>query len=181
MFAEMPETLAIAEIDLLWDLACKGSFYDFFIPEFLKVFNEMDLRKAYILHNSDDYVGSPQQIRKVVKKRILSMLFAKPSQFVAEQKIFSKYFPSLLGKIQNYKTIYPYNQFSHMLFQIEANVVLGKVAKKFNSIYWRKAPIFSLHDCLITTCDYGTILFELMTNEFTEIFGMPPQLELKEW
>ncbi|HEY0047391.1 MAG TPA: hypothetical protein VGB44_11840 [Flavobacterium sp.] len=181
MFAQSGETLATKEVEQFWKIASEGEFYDAFIQEFLCCYKPHQLKAYYEKEHCETYEGTNQQIRMIVKKRIVAMLFAKVSRYKKEQRIFQKRFPSILSKILDFKTTHSHEKFSHLLFQIESSVMLGIVAKNFNKFYWRKTAIYTLHDCLITTADFKNELENLMRNEFIKLFGMPPKMQAKAW
>lgn len=175
------ENLSQKEIQLLKELGKNGSFYDEFVSDFDRVYSFEQMRYFYESENDDEYTGAEKQIRKVSKKRLLAMLFAKPDQYLKEQEIFKTKFPELLERINKFKDEAGHEKFSHILFQIESCFVVDVVARKFNKKYWRSAPIFTLHDCLITTSDYIEELQQVFNDGFMKYLGCVPKTEIKEW
>lgn len=181
MFYKSFENLSQKEIQLLIKLGENGEFYDEFIPYFNERFSPEDMTCFYERENDDKYVGSQLQNRKVCKKRLIAMLFAKSTQFLEEQEIFKTKFPELLDRINKFKDDAGHEKFSHILFQIEACFVVDVVARRFNRKYRRNAPIFTLHDCLITTSDYIDNLQQVFNDIFMEYLGCIPKIEVKGW
>lgn len=181
MFYKSFESLSQKEIQLLIKLGRNGKFYDEFIPYFNEMFSPEDMRYFYNSENDDNYVEAEIQKRKVCKKRLIAMLFAKSTQYLKEQEIFKTKFPELLERINNFKDETGHEKFSHILFQIEACFVVDVVARRFNRKYRRNAPIFTLHDCLITTSDYVDRLQEVFNDNFVEYLGCIPKTDVKEW
>lgn len=68
-----------------------------------------------------------------------------------------------------------------MLLQTESCLMLDKVARRFNAKYWRAAPIFSLHDCLITTIGSESQLESIFKEVFIEEFDVAPKVETESW
>lgn len=181
MFYKSFENLSQKEIQLLIKLGQNGKFYNEFIPYFDEIFSPEDMRSFYESENDDKYTGTEEQIRKVCKKRLIAMLFASSTQFLKEQEIFKLKFPELLERINKFKDEAGNEKLSHILFQIEACFVVDVVARRFNRKYRRNAPIFTLHDCLITTSDYVDRLQEVFNDNFIEYLGCIPKTGVKEW
>ncbi|MBE4950882.1 hypothetical protein [Chryseobacterium culicis] len=181
MFYQSFKNLSQKEIQLLIKLGRNGKFYNEFISYFDEIFSPEDMRSFYESENDDKYTGTKEQIRKVCKKRLLAMLFAQSTQFLKEQEIFKLKFPDLLEKINKFKDKAGHKIFSHILFQIEACFVVDVVARRFNRKYRRNAPIFTLHDCLITTSDYVDRLQEEFKDCFIEYLNCFPKTKIEEW
>lgn len=107
------------------------------------------------------------------------MLIAEPVHYKAEQEIFKSYFPELLERINQFKSQYSNEKFSHILFQFEAHFMLHVCARIFNKKYYRTATVFTLHDCLITTFDHEEELTAIMKEYLPKINGYAPNLESK--
>lgn len=175
------ENLSSIEIEEFHKLAVKGEFYDCFIPEFEKVYSDLEYKRYYEKENNDTYTGIYKQKKKVVKKQLLAMLFANIDQYLVEQDVFKNKFPELLTCINAFKQEHGYNKLSHVLFQLEAYYLIDEVARGFNRKYHRKAPIFTLHDCLITTLDNKAELENFMTQSLTKLLGSAPMMKDKNW
>mgnify|MGYP000636581842 CR=1 FL=1 len=104
------------------------------------------------------------------------MLFAKPKHYHREQKIFKRQFPETLEAVNSYKRKFGYKKLSHLLLQTEAYYLLNVVARKFNRKYHRKAPVITLHDCLITTFDYKKVLQDTLSENLLSLLGSAPNL-----
>ncbi|WP_336687361.1 hypothetical protein [Chryseobacterium bernardetii] len=175
------ESLSQKETQLLKILGSNGKFYDEFISDFDKTYPFEQMKYFYESENDGIYTGTESQIRKVCKKRLLAMLFAQSKHYEQEQEIFKTKFPELLERINKFKDVAGHEKLSHILFQIEACFVVDIVARKFNRKYWKTTPIFTLHDCLITTSDYIGKLEQVFNDSFIEYLGCVPKTEVKEW
>ena len=133
--------------------------------------------------------GDLDDLKKFAKKRILSMLFAKPHHFINEQAIFQKYFPTIHLYLKQYKQsrckelvgIGQHKKLSYLGFQIESDFMLNHIARDFNNEYKRKKIIISLHDCLITQKKDVPLLHDFMRNKFIELIGYSPNLKIEYW
>lgn len=181
MFSKFIETLNRKEFELVQNLSLNGKFYESFIPSFEKEFSFDEMKKFYQKDNEDEYTGTENQKKRISKKHVLAMLFAKSNEYKKIQKIFKVQLPELMEVINKFKDEVGYKKFSHLLFQIEAFFVLNVAARNFNKQYWRKAPVFTLHDCLITTSDYKDELEYCFTENLEEILGSAPNMESKNW
>jgi hypothetical protein len=181
MFVNSLLGLDIKEIELMQDKSINGTFYDDFIPEYEKEYKTDTIKIMFEKENDDKFTGSEKQIRKVIKKRLLAMIFAKTKDYKIEQKIFKTKYSSILNNINKFKDDFGYEKLSHLLFQMEAHFMINEAARSFNSKHWRKAPLFTLHDCLITTSKYSEELKDCMRKTFENLIGISPNMTNKEW
>ncbi|WP_307305034.1 hypothetical protein [Epilithonimonas hungarica] len=131
MFSKSVENLSQKEIEQVQSKSENGTFYDSFVSEFETTFSFDEMEGFYKLDNEDEYVGTFEQKRKICKKIVLAMIFAKPTQYLKIQAIFRVKFPELLEGINSFKKEVGYEKLSHLLFQIEALFVLNIVARNF--------------------------------------------------
>ncbi|WP_223606946.1 hypothetical protein [Chryseobacterium sp. OSA05B] len=181
MFYKSFENLSQREVQLIQQLGRNGTFYDEFVFLFDEYFTFEEMRDLYEEDNEDSYVGTDKQKRKISKKQLLAMLFAKPIQYLKEQEVFKMKFPELLDRINKFKDEVGHEKLSYLLFQIEACFVLDVVGRIFNKENYRNAPVFTLHYCLITTSDYVDKLEQVFNESFIEYFDCFPKTEIKEW
>jgi len=181
MFNKSLETIDVKEKELVRELALSGKFYNHFISEFDEVYEFDEYKKIYEYDNDDEYLGTFKQRRKIVKKRLLAMLFAEEDSYLKEQEIFKNQFPELLSKIVVFKKQNGYKKLSHILLQFESECMLNIAARAFNKKYYRNAPIFTLHDCLITTICHKNELEYVMETEYQRILGCAPKIEAETW
>lgn len=175
------EGVDIKEVQLFSELAFGGKIYNYLIPYFEKRFNESELINYHKLDSDEPYIGDDKQKRKIVKKQLLAMLFAKVDAYSKIQEVFALTFPMLLEKINTFKKRNGYKVFSHLLFQTEAISMIDKCARQFNRENRRKAPVFTLHDCLITIEGYEGKLEETMKEEFVKLLGVSPNMGVERW
>ena len=180
-FAKTLESLDMIEKELLEAKCVSGEFYELFISDFRSSFTWYKLRSMFKSVSNDEFDGSHKQVRKIAKKYLLAMIFADVNSYKKVQDIFRVKFPSLLDLLILFKKKFGYKSLSYLLFQIESCLMLDKVARKFNAKYYRVAPIFSLHDCLITTVDYESQLQAILTEVFKEEFDVAPRVETAHW
>lgn len=169
------------EIELMKKISSEGRFYEHFIDGFVEYYSSTKIASTYEYYFEDKFNGTFEHTRKVVKKSIVAMIFGKVEQLPEVENIFSHSFPTILKYINAFKTKYGYKKLSHCLFQLEAHFMIDKIARSFNKEYWRKAPVFTLHDCLITTEDYATELESHIKDSFIDMLGVSPRLKLEHW
>lgn len=180
-FAKTLETLDMREKMLLEETSVSGKFYNLFIDDFQDNYTNEELVEMNKLVTEEDFIGTEKQIRKIAKKNVLAMIFANINSYKKVQSIFRTKFPNLLDVLKLFKKKYGYKSLSHLLLQTESYLILDKVARKFNAKYYRVAPIFSLHDCLITTIDYQSELETILKEVFKEEFDIAPKVETAHW
>lgn len=179
--AKTLETLDMRETKLLEGTAVSGKFYNLFIDDFRNNYTHEELVEMNKLVTEEDFIGTEKQIRKIAKKNVLAMIFANINCYKKVQSIFRIKFPNILDALKLFKKKYGYKSLSRILLQTESYLILDKVARKFNAKYYRVAPIFSLHDCLITTVDYESQLETILKEVFIEEFDVAPRVETAHW
>ncbi|MDD5151103.1 MAG: hypothetical protein PHC28_11630 [Flavobacterium sp.] len=179
--AKTLESLDMIEKELLEEKSVSGEFYELFISDFKSTFNWYKLKCMFKSVSNDEFNGSYKQVRKIAKKYLLAMIFADIDSYKEVQDIFRKKFPNLLDALILFKKKFGYKSLSYLLFQMESCLMLDKVARRFNARHWRVAPIFSLHDCLITTVDYERKLEIILKEVFIEEFDIAPKVETAPW
>lgn len=181
MFAKTLGSLDMIEKELLEKKSVSGEFYELFISDFKSTFNWYKLKSMFKSVSNDEFNGSYKQVRKITKKYLLAMIFADIGSYTEVQDIFRKKFPNLLDALILFKKKFCYESLSHLLLQTESCLMLDKVARRFNAKHCRVAPIFSLHDCLITTIDYESELETILKEVFKEEFDIAPKVETAPW
>lgn len=121
------------------------------------------------------------------------MLFAPANKYSFEQIVFKEIYPSIHKFINEYKNAYQYKdsekiiyskkerhkKLSHLCFQFEAKVMIDNIAREFDKLHKGKVPIFTIHDCLLTTSSNAKELKTFMQNKFIELFGLAPNLTIE--
>ena len=141
-----------------------------------------------------NFDGDTSDLKKFAKKRMLSMIFAKSTSYTFEQIIFNKLYPSILKFINEFKNVEQYKddestkiapkdkhkKLAYFCFQFEAKMMIDKTAREFDKLHNGKIPIYSLHDCIITTNSNVEMLNVFMQNKFIEMFGIAPNLTIEK-
>jgi len=178
------KNLCREEVQLFGKLVLSGEFYEYFFPEFYALKLEY-LEQLCLSLLKKEFTSEYSQFRRIVKSAILGMFFAKTSEFKSIQSIFMKKFPSIHQWINKTKVCGSgkdrYKQLSNALFQFEAYYMLQKIAKSFNKRHRGQIPLFTIHDCLVTTVNHLDELHRFMKSEFEDAFGVSPQLKKEIW
>ena len=184
MLVKDSATLDFKEIERFGNLIKKGEFYESFIDDFhdIHILDSSLQKDEYYLTAvkeilNRDFDGDIGDLKAVVKKKTLSMLNAKPSQYLNEQKVFKKQFPTILNFINSLKSK-NHKYFSHLMLNFESYFMLNIVARRLNKETKRKIPILTLHDCLITTEKNIKLVHEFMIETLNKELGF--KLILKE-
>lgn len=197
MLRKNVETLDITEVEYFGKIIIQNKLYELFIDDFSNIHRYGDNINpdTYLFENFKKEFfyplnpENPDDLKKFAKKRILSMLFAKPCHYLIEQEIFKHHFPTILLFLNKYKkTILKelkgkgqHKKISYLGFQLESDLMLNHIARSFNNHYKRKKLIMSLHDCLITTKENVPLLESFMRDKFFEQLGFAPSLKVKYW
>lgn len=122
-------------------------------------------------------------IRKQAKN-ITFRTFFSPNQhkgFSKEIQIFQKTFPDvykIFSLIKKGKQ--QHNSLACLLQNFEARLVLGIACKKVAESF-PNAPIFTLHDSIITTENYVNEVQRIMSETLLENVGIKPTLQIETW
>lgn len=199
MLAKMPVCLVNTEVDDFGGLVLNKQLYERFADRIFneevyksKGYNFEKVKKYYNYHFKEQFGyyfdGDINDLIKFGKKRLLSMLFAKTSTYKFEQLAFGSIFPQILKFINEFKNIEQHNEDSkerhkkiaYCTFQFEAKTMIDKIAREYDKIHKGKVPIFTLHDCLITTVSHVKGLKDFMEKKFIELFEVAPNLTVEK-
>ncbi len=121
--------------------------------------------------------------RKVVKNCLFSSIFS-PNQLnshIEGIQHFKKEFPNVFKVITKIKHGKGYHRaLACTLQHFEANLILHKACKKIYDIN-PEIPMFTLHDSIITTSQYQSIVNCIMSEVLTEAIGFPPKFKIEKW
>ncbi|MCB0701057.1 MAG: hypothetical protein H6551_12090 [Chitinophagales bacterium] len=170
---EMQYSKGLQEISFVSD-ACKGIVYE---------------RVAQYLSASGYFKNeeAKEEKRAHVKKYLLKLIFASPT------KNYSMYNASIGAIWDAFKACYPeigklvilikgvdYKAISRLLQRIESYCIIGSVCKIVNDKN-ADIPLFTLHDCIVTTDNYVETVEKELLGIITELIGFTPTVKRKVW
>lgn len=175
------------EIELFNEKVKTGEFYEAFIDGMHTIhhFDKSLKQDEYYLKNvkeifGREFDGDMKDLRKVMKTNMLSMFNAKPAHYLNEEAEFNMHFPGILKWLKTYKKV-NHRYFSYLTLQLESYFILEIVARQFNKKFKGKKPLFTLHDCLITTKENIEELHSFMKEMLSEALNFTPALKIKVW
>jgi hypothetical protein len=187
MFCKNAVPLDIREIELFSKKILTGQFYESFIDGMHSIHNfDKSLKQdEYFLKNVEnifgrEFDGDTDDLRKVMKKNILSMFNSKPAQYLNEEAEFNMHYSSILKWMKTFKKN-NHKYFSYLTLQLESYFILEVVARQFNNKHKGEKPLFTLHDCLITTKSNIEELYGFMRERLSETLKFTPILKIEEW
>lgn len=126
-------------------------------------------------------LGNQYEDRDLAKLEALRALFTGNRylhQHGAEaKKCFSMHYPNIYKLITHLKKSNK-KFFPALLQAMEAEIMLNRVARRIRN-QRRKIPVFTIHDCLLTTADNVEYVKQVIYEEFTRCIGAPPHLKLE--
>ncbi len=133
----------------------------------------------YVLRNELGREPSEEE-REVLKIKTMQFLFFNNSAARAKGNLgyFKRQFPSINTIITKFLNIIGSKRFSYLLQRTESYLVLENICKEFHSRY-PEAPIFTIHDSVLTTAEYSDDLYELMYDTLHSITGIVPGLKME--
>lgn len=165
----------------------EGSLYENFVEGFhtIHLFDERLKPDEYLLSAVEKkfnrkFDGDIDDLIKVVKTNMLSMLNAKPNTFVNEKAVFQSYFPKMHLFIMELKKT-NHRFYSYLTLQTESYFMLNIIARQLNKDFRKKIPLLTLHDCIVTTEDKANFVKTFMETTFLEELGFLPMLKSKRW
>ena len=185
MLAKNTVNIDIKEIERFGKLILTGEFYQTLTDGFISLESADKILKpnTYLMKAVESmferkYNGNPNDLNKVVKKNILSMMNSKSSQYKNEQAVFKHHFPSIHKFITELKKE-NHRCFSYLMLQTESYFMLQIVARKLNKDFSKKIPILTLHDCIISTVENLGRVKNFMETTFNAELGFTPMLKAK--
>lgn len=161
------------ELDFVTD-ACKGTIYE-------KVAEQ--LATIGFFKKQEDHATK----RAVVKKYLLKLIFASPTE---NSSMYSGRYGAIWSA---FKTIYPevsrivelikevdYKQISGLLQRIESYCMIRGVCKTVNKRY-PDIPLFTIHDCIVTTAEHVSTVKATLLSVIKEIIGYSPTVKGTAW
>jgi hypothetical protein len=112
---------------------------------------------------------------KRIKKEMLITFNAGGKKAFKMRTLFSHLFPNVALMLDAIKS--PDNSnLAHLLLNFESMIILNRIARKFSQLY-PNAPIYTIHDSLLTTPDYEPNLADLIKEETTRHLTFAPHLK----
>lgn len=149
-------------------LVMNGKLYEFISSKFKNKFKENNI--------------DPFENRENAKNQFIKMLYAEnKNRHVASSnyyKAFKELFPFESNIIDLLKSK-NYTEFSVLLQQIEARILLKNICKRIHQKD-HSIPLFTIHDGIITTnCNEIALKNEILTT-YKEILGVSPELKTEK-
>lgn len=155
------------------DLVSSGVFYE----EFANMLDKRGLIK-------DELFLTNESSRREYAKRVTFRTLFSPNRhkiFSEEIKTFNQVFPNVSKVFEFVKSGYKnHNALSCLLQNFEAKLVLHTACKEI-SLMFPEAPIFTLHDSIITTERYQNEVQNILNNVLFEYVGLTPSLSIEIW
>lgn len=123
-----------------------------------------------------------QDSRKYTKTIAFRTLFSPNShkRYVKEIQLFEKIYPNVYENFAFIKCEDNYNTLACVLQNIEAELILKTICVEISKQY-PDAPIFTIHDSIVTTVDYHEKVKEIMHKILEEKIGYAPELSVEFW
>lgn len=171
-----------------------GTIYEQLV-EFANEFIKSDERwkqyssAFYIKGETDSFQFS----RSGMKKLVMLILFGPPNsnnpQAEFARIVFGSQFPNTLKVFNNLKRlfidengkrVFKYSSLAILLQALESEIILRRIVRRVK-LEMPNAPVFTIHDSLLTTKEFVTPVRVIMYDEFQIAIGARPQLEVVEY
>jgi len=138
---------------------------------------------AEVLKTENLLTDKGEDIRKTAKIIAFRTMFSPNShkQHVKEIQLFERVYPNVYKNFAFLKKGKDkYNTLACLLQNIEAELILKIICKEI-SVKLPNAPIFTIHDSIITTVDYHEKVKQIMYNILKDKVGYAPELSIEFW
>lgn len=118
--------------------------------------------------------------RKNTKKSVMHLLFEKfddEKSKIPNYQVFKRAFPKMTMAMDGMKTIKK-NSLAIALQQLESSLVLDVLTMVASKKY-PEAPIFTIHDAILTTEEWADQIKDLVVEEMSGIIGLTPRVSTK--
>lgn len=154
--------------------ACNGVIYEKLVEELNRV--------GFFKERPND-----MDKRKEVKSSLLKVLFACPhkhkNMFRGKPgqvwKAFGKLYPEVTTLLNMIKAV-DYRNASKLLQRIESCCMIRGVCKTMYKEH-TDIPIFTLHDCIVTTEEHAKTVKGVLLSKVDELIGFTPNVKQKTW
>lgn len=176
MNSESLKTLMDREVEDFKNLCISGGVYDVFIDRLMEIYGE-EWGKTYKRLFLVDYTNCYEKNRELTKKLLLSMFFAKNSQYEKVQQVFAERYPVIYDFLKTKKK-QGYKKISKQLFEMEGFMIIDVLAKELIKDYRREIPVFPIHDSIATTSDHVEAVKSRFNEVFYQKYGNMPTLSI---
>jgi len=121
-----------------------------------------------------------KNLRKASKEVVMLILFSSENHSSDLKNVFMNHYPEIYRITQSIKKGREKNFFPVLLQNIEANCVLDYCTRLISNRY-PEMPLFTIHDSVVTTTSYRTILEEELNRLLGFYFGLNPKLAFETW
>lgn len=176
------------EFEILRKWILEGVFYD----EIIEIYNLQKAKngkykiKVYIENKKKTITKGFESIREASKALTLRLLYTPAKKKDEHYNAFKSRFPKICDFfvfLKNYSggKKNSYKKFPKLLQHIEADCIIDNVTKKIAKKH-PHAPIFTVHDSIVTTEEYIDEFQDLMFNYISEYTnGLIPKLSKECW
>ncbi len=118
--------------------------------------------------------------RDIVKHRMMLCLYSKNGGYSGGMKTaFKKHFPKLYALICKLKAK-KHNTLALLLQRIESYLILDVICTRI-SVEKPDLPIFTIHDCIVTTIGNEQYVSNIVKEEMEKAVGVPPRVSFDFW
>lgn len=148
-------------------LASEGAFYEGMLEQCK---SQLDLLP-----------GGRELDRNYMKVMMFQVLFSDNRFFAQDdalpKRIFQQMFPGVYEVVKFWKPSKHSELLASALQSLESYLIIDVISKRFTKEF-PGIPIFTIHDCLVTTEGHEHHLKRIMEEELTFHIGLPPSIKL---
>ena len=183
MLVKGDETIDISDVYRYIDLVVGGRFYEFLVDEMKREWGNEHFAPGYKFDlGKKEFVwrdGSDTSNRAIAKSVVFEVMFSPNSTERKEKALFRKIFPNVMRVFDAVKEG-NHSKLSCGLQKLEASIILDDVTKILSKTA-PDIPLYTIHDCIVTTVGNEDMVADVMTASLTKAIGYPPTLKPEYW
>ncbi|HLO46013.1 MAG TPA: hypothetical protein VK175_16850 [Leadbetterella sp.] len=151
------------------------------IRKFIEISFEMDFYIQLLELAGLNDIDLSGRDRERVKKDVMLLLFeinkgTRSNNLII--KLFKSIYPGVNNFIEFMLNKLGGDGFAIFLQKKESDLLINTVSRKFNNLV-PQAPLFPIHDCLFTTCEFEKILSSTIQSQVFEMTGKHPGMSFE--
>jgi hypothetical protein len=139
---------------------------------FSTIFSPVNSRKTWLHDYYTEKFGQIIELFDIIKSDMILVQSDDNNEDVSELEDI---------EIAELETKKPHARLSILFQAIESEIILHKCCKRIFEESNHTVPIFTVHDCIITTQENLNYLESVMIEEFSIVIGYHPPLDIERW
>jgi len=151
------------------ELVINGDFYEFLQKEL----------PQRLPNNYAERFSTRDKVKEEVLRILNCANHARHQPFYAPSKVFEQLFPNV-DRVLSFIKSNDHKNVARVLQRIESNLILRECCKGLSQTN-PDLPVFTLHDCIVTTEGNEGLVKDTITGIFSKRINLPPMIKIESW